>query len=82
MHTHLEFIRKYCIHHPMPLDAGFALEAWSYDLYPEMAFALRVGAGMAMVLMRFVDNFERSGRKRLRQLTRQILTYWAERHLI
>lgn len=50
MDAHLELIGENRIDHAMPLDAGLALKTWRHDLDAEMAFTLRVSAGVAMVL--------------------------------
>ena len=67
MNPFLQQFRQRRIHHPVLLDPRLAAKGFRHDIHPEMAFAIGPRAGMAGMLMRFVDHIERRGAKALRQ---------------
>lgn len=61
MNAFSKFISQHGIHHPVLLDPRLGPERFSHDLDPEMALAIGPGAGMAGMLMRFIDHVEMNG---------------------
>jgi hypothetical protein len=55
--------RKYLVDHAVALDPALATECIRHDMNPEMGLATRAGAGVALVLMRFIHNIETLWRK-------------------
>ena len=68
MHTLAEFFRQRRIHHAVLLDAALAAEGFGHDLNPKMTLSNGTRAGMAGMLIRFVDHFQRLGRESLPEL--------------
>jgi hypothetical protein len=63
-----KFLGKRGIHHPVPLDAAFPFERGGDYAYPEMRFAARQRAGMAVVKMRLIRDSEALRMKGLGEL--------------
>ena len=50
--------RKCLIDHTVALDPALSAERFRHDINPEMSLSARPGAGVALVLMRFIHNIE------------------------
>ena len=64
VHAAREFTRKCLVDHAVALDPALTAERFRHDMNPEMGLAARPMAGMALVLMRFIDHIEALWRER------------------
>ena len=55
--------RKRLIDHTMAFDPGLPAERFRHDMDSEMSLPARSGAGVALVLMRFIQNIDALRRK-------------------
>jgi len=68
MHPLFEFLSQDVVNHPVLFHPGFALERRCDNFDAKMAFPVRPGARMALVLRRFIDDLQGKGCKRRPQL--------------
>ena len=68
MHATREFGGKRLIDHAVTLDAGLSLERLRHDINPEVSLPARPVPGMALMLVRFINDFEALRRESLGQL--------------
>ena len=67
MHGARKLPRQGRIDHAMAFDPGLPFERFRHDINPEMRFAARPVAGMALMQVRFVLNVEAFGRESFTQ---------------
>lgn len=67
MNSVAEFIGQDFVNHPMTCDPGLAEKGFCYDIHSVMGLPSRAVSRMALVLFRFIQNFQAVRRKRLRQ---------------
>ena len=68
--TACEFARQGRVDHAMTLDPGLPPEGIRHDIDPEMRLPARPVTGMALVLVRFIDNTQACGGESPGQLFR------------
>jgi hypothetical protein len=64
MHATRQFTRKCLVDHAVALDPALTAERFRHDMNPEMGLAARPVAGMALVLMRFINHVQALRRER------------------
>jgi hypothetical protein len=86
MHTAGEFRGQRGIYHPVPVDPALPPEGLRHNINAVMRFTFSPMAGMAPVLIGFVNHIQIFGRESLRQLSRddifRLHDFGRKRHLV
>jgi hypothetical protein len=86
MHTAGEFRGQRGIYHPVPVDPALPPEGLRHNINAVMRFTFSPMAGMAAVLIGFVNHIQTFGRESLRQLSRddifRLHDFGRKRHLV
>ena len=61
MHPLFQFGRQDVVNHPVLLDPGFALKCRRDNFDAKMAFPVRPGSRMALMLRRFINHLQENG---------------------
>ena len=61
MHPFFELRRQDVVNHPVLLDPGLALERRRDNFDTKMAFPIRPGSRMALMLRRFINHLQGNG---------------------
>ena len=68
VHATREFSRKRLINHSVTFEPGLSFECLRHDIHTVVGFPARPVPGVALMLMRFVQDFEALRRESLGQL--------------
>jgi hypothetical protein len=63
-----QYVGQCGVNHPLTVDLGLPRENGGDDFHPEMAFPTRPGAGMAGMMVGFINHFQLPRRQCLGQL--------------